>query len=64
METYVNLQLLDFLANFLHISGEGPPSRIRASAPAMDTLGTALTHQHMHMLSLSSCALTIPEAAL
>lgn len=30
----------------------------------MDTLGTALTHQHTRMLSLSCRALTIPEAAL
>lgn len=38
--------------------------RAITSSPAMDTLGTALAHQHTHMLSLSCRALTIPEAAL
>lgn len=65
METYVDLQeFLDLLADYLHTSGVVPPTQTCTSSPAMDTLSTALTHQHTHMLSLSSCALTIPEAAL
>lgn len=59
LETCVNLQeLLDFLPDFCAAVEKSYINLHQLTA--VDTLGTALTHQHAHMPSLSCCALTNP----